>query len=92
MPDMYHDRPAYPCSVRLYQRSADRRPDPPPLVTNDRRAVLVGIGLWAVALAVTLVAHDRLHAAGRIWWIWTAVAGISLGLAGLAYLRRHGRG
>ena len=78
--------------MRLYQRSADRRPDPPPLATNDRAVVLVGIGLWLVALVVTLVMHDRLAAEGRTWWIWTAATGVGLGLLGLDYLRRHGRG
>jgi hypothetical protein len=78
--------------VRLYQRSADRRPDPPPLATNDRVPVLVGIGLWLVALVVALVMHDRLAADDHTWWIWTAAAGAALGLAGLVYLRRHGRG
>ena len=77
--------------MRLYQRSAGRRPDPEPLRTNDRVAVLVGIGLWAVALVATLVVHDRLAAEGRGWWSWTALAGIGLGLVGLGYLRRSGR-
>ena len=75
----------------LYQRSASRRPDPEPLRTNDRAAVLVGIGLWAVALVATLVVHDRLAADGRGWWRWTALAGIGLGVIGLGYLRRSGR-
>ncbi len=77
--------------MRLYQRSAGRRPDPEPLRTNDRATVLAGIGLWAVALVTMLVARDRLAADGRGWWAWTALAGIGLGLAGLDYLRRTGR-
>jgi hypothetical protein len=85
-------RRPYSRAVRLYQRSAERRPDPAPLVTNDRVTVLVGIGLWLVALVVTLVMRDRLAEEGRTWWIWTAVAGAGLGVAGLGYLRRHGRG
>jgi hypothetical protein len=77
--------------VRLYQRSAGRRPDPEPLRTNDRATVLAGIGLWAVALVATLVFHDRLAADGHSWWAWAALAGVGLGLAGLDYLRRAGR-
>ena len=77
--------------MRIYQRSAGRRPDPEPLRTNDRTTVLVGIGLWAVALVATLVLRDRLMADGRGWWTWTALAGIGLGVAGLGYLRRYGR-
>jgi LPXTG-motif cell wall-anchored protein len=77
--------------VRLYQRSADRRPDPPPLATNDRATVLVGIGLWVVALVLTLVFHEQLADAGRTWWTWTALSGIAGGLLGLVYLRRRRR-
>jgi hypothetical protein len=77
--------------VRLYQRSAGRRPDPQPLRTNDRVTVLVGIGLWAVALVATLVLHDRLAADGRGWWSWAALSGVGLGLIGLGYLKRAGR-
>jgi len=77
--------------VRLYLRSADRRPDPPPLRTNDRATVLVGIVAWAVLWLVALVAHGRLADAGNGWWFWTPPAGIVLGLLGLRYLRRHAR-
>jgi hypothetical protein len=74
--------------VRLYQRSADRRPDPPPLDTDDRATVIVGIGLWAVALVLALLFSSRLAEQGRSWWAWTALAGIGLGLVGLLYVRR----
>jgi FtsH-binding integral membrane protein len=77
--------------VRLYQRSATRRPDPEPLRTNDRVTIWIGIALWAVALVVTLVLRDRLIAAGNGWWTWTTLAGIALGFVGLAYVRRQGR-
>ena len=78
--------------MRLYQRSADRRPDPPPLETDDRTTVLVGTVLWAVLALVGLVLHGRLADEGRGWWVWTAVAGALLGLVGLRYVsRRSGR-
>ena len=75
--------------MRLYVRSADRRPDPPPLRTDDRRAVLVGMGVWAVLLVAALVFHDRLAADGRGWWVWTPVVALGLGLYGLRYIRRR---
>lgn len=78
--------------VRLYQRSADRRPDPAPLATDDGATVIVGIGLWVVALALSLVFHGQLADAGRGWWTWTALAGIAGGLLGLLYLSRRRRG
>ncbi|MEV0593044.1 DUF2530 domain-containing protein [Nonomuraea cavernae] len=61
-------------------------PDPEPIETNDSKAVIVGIGLWVVALAVLLVLRP---AAQDSWWIWTCVAGVGLGLLGLLYVRRR---
>jgi Protein of unknown function (DUF2530) len=77
--------------VRLYQRSAGRRPDPAPLATDDRAAVAVGIGIWVVGLVLTLVFHERLADAGRAWWTWTALTGIAGGLLGLVYVTRRRR-
>jgi len=77
--------------VRLYLRSADRRPDPAPLPTNDRATVLAGIAGWALLWAVALLSHSWLADTGRGWWLWTPPAGIALGLLGLRYLRRHDR-
>ncbi len=54
------------------------------------RIVAIGIGVWAVALVVTL-AVPALHEGTRSWWPWCCVAGLLLGLAGSAYVRR-GRG
>ena len=77
--------------MRLYQRSRDRRPDPAPLVTDDRATILAGIGLWLVAFVVALALRARLEEQGRGWWIWTALAGAALGLAGLLYIARYVR-
>jgi hypothetical protein len=80
--------------VRLYLRSQERRPDPPPLPTNDRATVLAGTGVWAVLWVAALLLYGPLADAGRGWWIWTPPAGVALGVLGLWYLARreqHGR-
>jgi hypothetical protein len=73
--------------VRLYLRSSERRPDPPPLRTDDRRTVTVGIAVWAVLGVAAVIFHDRLAGAGYGWAVWTPPAGIVLGLLGLLYIR-----
>ena len=60
-----------------------------PVATNDRAVVLVGCATWGVLLVACLVWDDRLAAAGRQWWLWTCVAGLVLGLAGLAFLHHR---
>lgn len=75
--------------MRLYLRSADRRPDPPPLQTNDHTVVWLGIAVWAGMLIAALLLRSRLEEQGRGWWVWTPVVGIALGLYGLYYLRRR---
>ncbi len=54
------------------------------------RIIEVGLALWALALVATL-AIPTLHEGSRSWWAWCCVAGLVLGLAGYAYVRR-GRG
>jgi Protein of unknown function (DUF2530) len=77
--------------VRLRVRPEDRRPDPAPLATDDRRAVALGTAVWAVLLVLAAVQHDRLAAQGRGWWLWVCVAGVLLGGVGLLHLRRRAR-
>jgi hypothetical protein len=77
--------------MRLYLRSHDRRPDPEPLPTDDRRTVLIGIAIWALLWVAAVVLHGWLTSTGRGWWIWTPPSAIVLGLLGLRYLRGRER-
>lgn len=66
----------------------ERRPDPPPLETDDVRIVAAGTGLWALALVVLAV----LRLAGvdvRDWWLVMCGAGALLGLVGVRYCARR---
>ena len=41
--------------MKLFLKDSERRPDPEPLQTDDRKAVLVGLAAWLVAFVVLLV-------------------------------------
>ena len=62
-----------------------RRPDPPPLQTNDVPIAMVGTAAWAVALVVLLLIGlpepDR-------WWLWVCAFGVGIGLFGVWYIPR----
>ena len=77
--------------MRLWLKDSERRPDPAPVATDDRKAVLVGIALWIVGLAAVLVFLVPVTAAGDSWWLWACVAGLALGLIGLLYTHNKPR-
>jgi cytochrome bd-type quinol oxidase subunit 1 len=54
---------------------------------DTARVVLVGIGLWAVALVVLLFLGDRVDR----MWTWTCVAAIALGTLGLWIMKLQGQ-
>ncbi len=60
---------------------------PPPLQVDTARVVLIGIGLWAVALVVVLLLDDRVDR----MWTWTCLAAIALALLGLGIMRWQGQ-
>lgn len=83
--EAYKTRPRYPEGMRLWLKDSERKPDPQPVVTDDRKAMLVGIVLWLVALVVLLVLVRPIIESGLTWLLWTCVAGIAIGLAGILY-------
>ena len=76
--------------MRLFLKDSERRPDPEPVKTDDRKAVMVGLVIWVLALATVTLVGGMLFPDSRDLLLWTCVAGISLGLLGLVYTnRRH---
>jgi hypothetical protein len=69
-----------------------RTADVAPVDVDGLAAVVVGLGVWLVALVLMLIFHDRLVASRRGWWLTTDLIALGLGLFGLYYcLRRRSR-
>ena len=78
--------------MRLWLKDSERRSDPIPAKTDDRRAIAVGLIGWIVALVVVFIAMNPFDGGNPII-AWTCAAGIALGIAGLGYTNaRHRRG
>ncbi len=74
-----------PAPVRPGPPAAALRDPPPPLEANDQLVTAVITAGWAVTLVVLLIVRSYIPP-GQRWWVWTAVAGLALGLFGLAYI------
>ncbi|MBT9255058.1 DUF2530 domain-containing protein [Phycicoccus sp. KQZ13P-1] len=77
------DEPTRAPDPALLGRSAPV--DPPDVPT--RTLVLVGSGVWTLALVVTLLV-PALHTGERSWWPWACVTGLALGAFAWWYVRR----
>ena len=71
--------------MRLWLKDSERRQDPPPVKTDDRKAILVGLVGWLLGLVGLLFFTGALAAAGHTWWLFTCATGIGLGLLALVY-------
>ena len=71
--------------VRIWLKDSERRPDPQPVKTDDRKAILVGLALWLVAAAIVFGFIGPLTERGDAWWLWACIAGLGLGLLLLLY-------
>lgn len=77
--------------IRFLLKDGERRPDPEPVKTDDRKAAVVGLTLWIAAFVVALTLGPALPV-DRGLMFWTCIAGIGIGLLGLAYTHhRHTR-
>ena len=74
--------------MRFWLKDSERRPDPTPVQSDDRKAILVGLTLWLVALAGLLLFLTPILDSGRGWWLWTGVIGLGLGLVLLVFAHR----
>lgn len=71
--------------MRLWLKDSERRPDPAPVKTDDRKAMLVGTTLWLVALVVLLLFLRPILENDGLWLLWACAAGLALGLIGILY-------
>lgn len=63
--------------------------DVEPLDVDGVRTVQVGTALWGLAFLLLLPFSGSLEDDGRLWWLWTCVAGFGLGLLGIDSCRRR---
>jgi len=58
-----------------------------PLDVDGVRTIGFGSVLWVVTFVALLPFLPALRDGGRLWWLWTCLAGFGLGLVGWEYCR-----
>lgn len=60
-----------------------------PMDVDGVRTMTVGTIVWGVTALALLPFWGNLQDQGRTWWLWTAIAGLGLGLMGIEYCKRR---
>lgn len=60
-----------------------------PMDVDGVRTMTVGTIIWGVVAVALLPFLGTLEERGQTWWMWTALAGLGLGLIGIEYCRRR---
>lgn len=66
--------------MRLWVKEAERRPEPEPMRTDDRRAILAGMTAWVAGLGGLLLLRPAVLAARDGWWLETVLIGLGIGV------------
>ena len=74
--------------MRFYVKDSERKPDPEPIKSNAKLAILVGLILWVVAL-LFLVFQAAQATPQKSWYTTTCIVGIILGIYALIRERRR---
>jgi hypothetical protein len=69
--------------MKLWLKDTDRRPDPTPVKTDDRKPLIVGLIAWAIVLVVLLALGATSSTSS--WWVTTCIVALALGLIALGY-------
>lgn len=73
--------------MKLWVSESDRKPEPEPIESNAKVAVLLGIAAWTIALVLVLFFGDSFAGSIPSWWTLCCVFGISLGIFGFFKVR-----
>lgn len=70
-------------------RTTHRVAEVQPMDLDGVRTMTIGTIAWGVVTVALLPFWGTLQEDGRTWWVWTAIAGLGLGLIGIEYCKRR---
>ncbi|SKB08087.1 hypothetical protein [Aeromicrobium choanae] len=72
-----------------FGRTTHRVAEVEPMDVDGVRTMTIGTIAWGVVALALLPFWGNLQDQGRTWWLWTAFAGLGLGLMGIEFCKRR---
>ncbi|MBU6144736.1 MAG: hypothetical protein KGQ56_04615 [Acidobacteria bacterium] len=66
--------------MRWIVRDSDRKPDPEPIRGTAKKAVIIGMAIFAVAFLLIVVFYDSITSPNKLWYPYTCLVGLVLGV------------
>ena len=68
--------------MRWIAKDSERKPDPAPITGTVRKAMVIGMIAFAIGLALCVVFYDSISSPNKVWYPYTCVVGLVLGVLG----------
>ena len=69
--------------MRWIAKDSERKPDPEPIKGTAKKAVIIGMVIFAMGLVVILVFYNSITSPNRVWYPYTCLVGLLLGVFAL---------
>ena len=69
--------------MRWIAKDSERKPDPEPIKGTAKKAVIIGMVIFAMGLVFILVFYNSITSPNRVWYPYTCLVGLLLGVFAL---------
>ncbi len=69
--------------MRWIAKDSERKPDPEPIKGTAKKAVIIGMVIFAVSLVFILVFYNSITSPNKVWYPYTCLVGLLLGVFAL---------
>ena len=73
--------------MRWIAKDSERKPDPEPIKGTAKKAVIIGMIIFALSLVFILVFYNSITSPNKVWYPYTCLVGLLLGIFALSKVK-----